>query len=141
MTVTQSTAPSARTVRIVHAALLAGVVLFALVAHFVLRPTMAQSGQLRSGMSGVLLGLSIVACGFALLLLRAMPRRSANESTEEFWRTAAPRALQMWAPLEGASLLAVYVYAHTGTTAAIAIVVLAVLLFLLLNPSYLEGQR
>jgi len=120
--------------------MITGIVLFALVAHFVLLPSSAKKGPFTPEVSRILLGLALGACGLALLLLRRVPRRSADESADTFWRTAAPLAMRVWAPLEGASLAAVVDYSHGGGPASIAVGLLAVALFLVLNPSYLERR-
>ena len=120
--------------------MITGVVLFALVAHFVLLPNTTESNRFDPVVSrGALVG-ALVLVGVSLLLFRMMPRRSADESAETFWRTAAPRAMIVWAPLEGASLIAVIVYSHGGGLQSVAVGLLAVSLFLLLNPSYFERR-
>ena len=121
--------------------MITGVVLFALVSHFVVLPNATKSGHLFTpGTSRILLAISLASCGLSFLLLKAMPRRSAEQTADEFWGTAAPFAIRVWAPLEGASLAAVVDYSHGGGAASIAVALLAVALFLLLNPSYLESR-
>ena len=43
-----------------------------------------------------------------------------------------------WAPLEAACLGSVVLYANTGTPSAIAVLAIAVVLFITLNPASLE---
>ncbi len=138
MTAPQTPAPPAKTVRLVHAAMVFGVLLFAVVSHFVLRPSMASSGDLPPFMLRALLGVAFGACALSLVLRPRIPRRASDESADLYWTRAARPALITWAPLEGASLVAVFLYARTGALITIAVAALAVLLFVALNPAYLE---
>jgi hypothetical protein len=138
MTTPQATAPPAKTVRLIHAAMIAGVLLFALVGHFLLKPALADSGDLPPIVPRALLGVSLGACALSLLLRRRVPHRSIDESADLFWTTATVPALLTWAPLEGASLLALFAYARTGALLAIPVAAVAILIFVLLNPAYLE---
>ena len=140
MTAPQGAAPTAKTIRLIHAAMVTGLLLFALVGHFVLRPTMANSGDLPPVMLRAFLGVALGACALSLLLRRRIPPRSSDESVDLFWTTAATPALLTWAPLEGASLLAVFLYARTGAPPTIAVAAVAVLLFVALNPAHLERR-
>ena len=140
MTALQTAAPTAKTIRLVHAAMITGVLLFGLVGHFVLRPSMADAADLPAALVRVLLGVSLGACALSLLLRKRIPRRSTDESADLFWRTAATPALVTWALVEGATLLAVFLYARTGAQGAIAVASFAILLFVVLNPAYLERR-
>ena len=140
MTASQGAAPTAKNIRLIHAAMVTGVLLFAVVGHFVLRPAMANSGDLPPIMLGTLLGVALGACALSLVLRRRVPQRSSDESVNLYWATAATPALLTWAAVEGASLLAIFLYARTGAQATIAVAVIAVLLFVALNPAYLERR-
>jgi hypothetical protein len=118
--------------------MVAGLLVFALVGHFVLRPAMANSELLPTPLVRVLLGVSIGACALSLVLRTRVPQRSTDESADLYWMTANVPALLTWAPLEGASVLAVFVYGVTGSLPAIGIAAVAILLFILLNPAHLE---
>lgn len=120
--------------------MVAGVLLFALVAHFILLPNTTESTRFDPTISRGALAMALVLIGVSLLLFRGMPRRSPDDSVETFWRTAASRAMTVWAPLEGASLVAVVVYSRGAGAEAIVVGLLAVALFLLLNPSYFERR-
>ena len=117
-----------------------GVLLFALVGHFVLRPAMANSGDLPPVMLRAFLGVALGACALSLFLRRRIPQRPSDESVDLFWTTAATPALLTWAPLEGASLLAVFLYARTGASPTSAVAAVAMLLFVALNPAHLERR-
>jgi hypothetical protein len=120
--------------------LVSGVLLFAVVGYFILGPTDAKLGGLAPVMASVLLGLSLGACVLALLLRRRVPKRSIDESADLFWRAAGPPAMLVWMPLEAASLLAVFVSARTRSIPAVAVAAVAVMLFIVLNPGYLEKR-
>jgi hypothetical protein len=127
-------------IRLIHAAQIAGVVLFALVSHFVLRPSMAGSPTLPAFVPALLVGLSLAALGSSFLLGKRIPRRSSEESASLYWATAATPALLTWTPLEAAGLLGVFVYALTGSPAVLGIAAVAVICMAILNPGYLERR-
>ena len=89
----------------------------------------------------VLLASALGACALSFLLLKRVPRRSTDASADLFWATAAPPALLAWASLEAATLLAVFVYALSGSRLAVAVAAVAILLFGVLNPAYLERRQ
>ena len=120
--------------------MITGVLLFAIVAHFVLRPNMARAGELPVVVLDGLLGVSIAGCALSLVLRNRVPQRGTEDSTDLFWTTATTPALLTWMPLDAASLLAVFVYARTGWQIAIAVAAVAVVLFVVLNPGYLERR-
>jgi hypothetical protein len=120
--------------------LVSGVLLFAVVGYFILGPTDAKQGDLAPVTASVLLGLSLGACVLSLLLRRRVPKRSIDESADLFWRAAGPPAMLVWMPLEAASLLAVFVSARTRSIPAVAVAAVAVILFIVLNPGYLEKR-
>ena len=130
---------TSKTARLIHGALVAGVLLFAIVGHFALKPSSADSAGLTLN-NRVLLGLSLGACVLSLLLQGRVPKRSSDESADSFWSVAGPYAMRVWAPLEAASLLAVLDYTRTRSIAAVAVAAVALLLFLVLNPGYFEGR-
>jgi hypothetical protein len=140
MTTPQTIAAPARTMRLIHAAMITGVLLFALVAHFVLRPTMTTpNGMSSPTVVRTMLGVALGACAVALLLRRRVPRRSADVSADSYWSSdARPAAMLTWAPLEAASLMSIVLYANTGAPGAIAVGAIAVVLFIVLNPASLE---
>ena len=140
MTTPQAIAAPARTMRLIHAAMITGVVLFALVAHFVMRPTMTTPNDTWSpAMVRTFLGVALGLCAVALLLRRRVPRRSAGTSADAYWSSEArPAAMLMYGPLEAASLGSIVAYMNTGAPAAVAVGAIAVVLFITLNPASLE---
>jgi hypothetical protein len=135
----QTTNPApAKTIRIMHAALTSGVVLFALMAHFVLKPAMAQDASFPPTISSALLVASLCACAVGLVMRRRVPRRSTDQSADLFWTAASAPALITWALFEGASMLAVFDYARTGQAAALVVAAIGVALMLAFHPARLE---
>ena len=128
----------AKTIRIIHAALIAGTVMFALVAHFVMKPNLAQNTQLAPAVVSALLAASLVACTLGFVMRRRVPRRSADDSADLFWVTASQPALVAWALCNGASMLAVLTYALTGQSAGLLVAGIGVALMIALNPARLE---
>jgi FtsH-binding integral membrane protein len=138
MTASQNPTPSAQTARVIHIAMCAGVILFAIVAHFVLLPK--RSGAGLASITPLLLALSLAACVVGIFLSRRVPRPSSGESADSFWMRAGPPALIAWAFLEGVCLLDIVLYSQTGSGAAISIAAVSVLVFILLNPAHFEGR-
>jgi len=85
-----------------------------------------------------LLAAALVACAVALLLRRRVPSRPRDVSADVYWTTAASPALIAWAPLEAASIAALYLYGHTGSALALAVAGVAWLLLVALNPRSLD---
>lgn len=135
-----SALPATRTVRLIHFALVTGVILFALVSHFLLRRSLADAPLLSPDLLRILLGLAVVALAASLVLRRRVPRRRSDVSADLFWTTAMTPALIMWWAIEMASLLSVFLYARTGSQAAIGVAAVAVVLFVIQNPRHLERR-
>jgi len=131
-------AASARSIRTIHSSLISGVVMFGIVVQFVLKRSWIRSAWMSPLIVNVLLALAVAAGATALVFRRAVPRRSTNESSDQFWAKAATPALRMWALVELMSLLAVILYLQGGSPATIAIAFVGVLLFVALNPGSLE---
>ena len=114
-------------------------ILFAIVAHFVMVPKASASGNLASN-TPIFLALSLAACAVGIFLSTRVPRPTSGESPDSFWQRAGPPALRAWAFLEGACLLDVVFYSLTGSRAAISLAGIVVLIFILLNPAYFERR-
>jgi hypothetical protein len=140
MTASTSTLPPAQTARLIHASLCLGVLLFAGVTHFVTRPSMADQAALPPSAVRALLAAALGACAVALLLRRRVPLRPRDVSADLYWTTAASPALVAWAPLEGASIAAMYLYGRTGSALALAVASVAWLLLVALNPWSLDRR-
>ncbi|HEY2852830.1 MAG TPA: hypothetical protein VGJ18_08300 [Gemmatimonadaceae bacterium] len=138
MTAPRAAAPTAKTIRLVHAAMITGVVLFALVAHFVMRPSMTGATDISPDIQRLLPGVALGAALVSLLLRSRVPRRSATESPDSFWLKASSPALVMWAIAEGAGLLSVFLYGVVGAQSGIGIAAIAVVIMIMLRPGRLE---
>lgn len=139
LTEPQKPIQTARTARVLHGALCAGVILFAIVAHFFLVANALPSGNLAE-MAPKLLAVSLVACVVAIFLSTRVPRPAGGESADSFWQRAGPPALRAWSFLEGASLLGIVLYSQTASRAAISIAGVALVIFVLMNPGYFERR-
>lgn len=137
---TEQTAPRAHTIRLIHLAMIGGVLLFAIVGHFVLRPALASSAELSPVILRSVLGITLGACVVSFLLRQRIPKRSTHESADLFWTTAAGPALITWGSVEAASLLAVFLYAWTGRAEALAVAAIAVVVLVAHNPAALEKR-
>jgi hypothetical protein len=126
--------------RVIHAALAGGVLVFAIVAHFVLPPPVSDAPGLPAVVLYAVLGVALGACVLSFVLRGRVPRRSPEESADLFWTRASQPALILWSVLEGAGLMCVVFYWLTRSPAAIAVMVLAVLLLIVLNPAQLEKR-
>ena len=137
MTTSSQTANPALTTRLIHGSLILGVVFFALVVYFVVRPTRADA-TLPAVARSVLLSVSLTAAAMSLALRRRVPTRSREESADLFWTTAAAPALIAWASAESAGLLGVVLYMLDGTPLGLGVTAIAVAFLLVLAPARLE---
>jgi hypothetical protein len=132
-------APTPQSVRIIHGAMAAGVIMFAFVAHFIMLPKANITGNLNS-LVPVMLLIALGLCGVSGLLMQRVPRPSEGETAGAFWLRAAQPALVTWTPLEMAALGSVVVHSQTGSTAALVVAGVAILIFVLLRPAYFEQR-
>lgn len=116
-----------------------GLILFVIVSHFLLA-TNANGAWGLAPLAPLLLALSIAACVAGILVSYRVPRVANGESMQEYWLTAFPKAMIPWALLEGAALLAIVVYWRTGSRAAIAVGVVVIVIFALINPRHFEQR-
>ena len=139
MTVPVQPAQMSRTARIVHGAMIAGVVLFGIVAHFIMLPNNPPTGGL-DNLVPLFIGLTLAGTALSVVFSQLVPRPSDDESDDDFWRRANPRPMIAWALAEGSSLLAIVVYSLTGSMATISVAIIAIVVLGLLNPGYFEGR-
>jgi hypothetical protein len=140
MTAPTSAQSPAQAARLIHASLCLGVLLFAGVSHFVTRPSMADQPALSPTAAHALLAAALGACIAAFILRRRIPLRPRDVSADLYWTTAASPALIAWAPLEAASIAAVYLYGRTGSAPALVVASVAWLLLVALNPWSLDRR-
>ena len=101
---------------------------------------MANQAALSPTATRALLAAALGACVVALLLRRRVPLRPRDVPADLYWTTAASPALIAWAPLEAASIAAVYLYGRTGSALALAVAGVAWLLLVALNPWWLDRR-
>lgn len=124
--------------RMIHLSMPAGIVLFALVVHFVIRPARADLARPSTTVIWALLALSLAASGLSVVLRRRVPRRNTNESADLFWSTASTAALITWALLEAGGLLGVVAYMLSGMQVAVLAAGIALAGFVVFSPTSLE---
>jgi hypothetical protein len=128
----------ALTVRLIHGAYVAGIVLFAVVTHFLIRPQRVGESVTPS-LVLTLLGVALAAVALSVFVLRGrVPKKNSDESADLYWTRASAPALITWAPLEGASLLAIVAYMLSGSTASLGVGAVALLLLAALHPGHFE---
>ena len=140
MTTSQTAPPSAKSIRLIHASLITGTVLFAIVAHFLMRPRLEELGILPPEVVRLLLGAAVALCALSLFFRGRVPRKSTDESADHFWIRATPPAMITWALLNGAGLVSVLAYGKSGDSTAIAVAAVAVLFLAAINPGYFERR-
>ncbi len=136
-----NTPGAAQTVRIIHAAMVAGVVLAGGTFVFMVRTrghAPEEAATLGIVMPVVAVGLLLVA---ASVLRRRVPERSARQSADGYWAVVETRgaALVLWAVTEGAALVSLVGYFLSGALAAAAVGAAALATLVLYRPSRLEG--
>lgn len=131
--------PTPQSVRVVHAAMAAGIILFGVVAHFVMVPKANPSGGLAPLVPG-LLAVALGLCAVSFLLLKRVPRLGSGESVDAFWLRAAQPAVVAGAPLEGAALLCIVLYSQTASKTAISVALVPLVFLVLLKPGYFERR-
>ena len=136
------TLPASRATRIMHLALVVGVILAAAVLVY------------RSGTAGPpvvvspLIGYITAAFGFVNLLVASafllprIPRRSAADAPDDFWSRTEIRtaAIIVWALIEGSSLIALVGYFLTGGVAPAIVAGLGIVVLVFASPARIEGD-
>ncbi len=92
----------AKTARLVHLALIGGVVLFAAVAWVVPTAATTPDAVLRT----VLPAAALIGLSGALLFRRRLPASSPDETDDSWWVRAMPVAMVSWVMVEAVCLLA-----------------------------------
>jgi hypothetical protein len=132
----------AQVVRIIHAALVAGVLFtgaaFVFVVHA--RESMPESGEMHGILLAVIgLALALVS---APVLRRRIPERTAQQSPDGYWGIVENRsaAMILWAVIEGAALASLVGYFLTGSLVPVITAVIALAALILFRPSRLEAS-
>ena len=134
------TIPSVGTMRLIHGAQIAGLLLFVTVLYFVIRPQMADQ-TLPPIALNAMLGVSVTATIVSLSLLRSrVPLKSTDETADLYWTRATGSALIVWVVLEGAALLAFVAYMFGGVMASLAAAAVALFGLVVTRPGYFEQR-
>ena len=134
---------AARGARILHAALVIGLILVGATFFFLLR---VQGQPLVGGgplIGYVTAGLALLNLAVVLGLLRPrIPQRRMDQSPDDYWGTNEARgaAIIIWAMIEGAGLLSWVGYVLTGGIVPAAVAALSIVALIMLRPSQLEGD-
>jgi len=134
----------ARGIRILHAALVIGVILVGATFLFLVR----LQGHPLGGGGGPLIGyvtagLAVMNLTVVLGVLRPrMPQRRMEQSPDDYWKANEARgaSIIIWAMTEGAGLLAWVGYLLTGGIVPAAVGALSIGGLIMLRPSRLEGD-
>ena len=132
-----------RVVRILHTALLGGLILSAAMLYLVRRvlqpPSVADPRVLTLVLAVVPVALLVLAVG---ALRPKVPDRRLEQDSEAYWSEAGSRgsAIVLWAAIEGAGLVGAVGYFLTGGTARAVAFALALAALVLFRPARLEGD-
>ena len=141
---TGTTPQAAQTARVIHGALLGG--LLAIAAVFLFLVFGMHVGPLMpEGKTTAMIGYLLAACallsmvaGFALLKPH-VPTRSSGQDAAAFWSAALGPAISVWAVVEGSGIMAAVGALLTGLLAPAIVVVIALGCLVMVRPSQLDG--
>src|SRR2546422_380016 len=132
-----------RVVRILHIALIVGLVLSGATLYLVRRVLQRPSVEDAPVLTLVLAAVAIVLLVLAVGALRPrVPERRPRQDPNAYWSEAGTRgaAIVLWAAIEGAGLVAAVGYFLTGGTAPAVGFALALATLILFPPGRLEGD-
>lgn len=131
------------TARIIHAALVLGVVLFWVVAWFVGSTTSMPVSAIpdRRMLYVGLAVLSAVLFGAAMYTASHLTPANANVSQDEWWRVNLGGAVRIWALVEAPAILGTVAYFMTHDFRALLAPFTGLLLFVNYRPSRLAESR
>lgn len=125
--------PPATTARILHLALMSSVVL----ATFVMSVIPIPGSSLAPLFLYAVFGVAAVLFAGALVISTRLPR-TASQSTDDWWTQNLPRAIVIWAMLEGPSLLGAIAFLLSRDYTALVVPATGLVLFFVLGPARLE---
>jgi len=135
-------AGATRAVRIVHAALVAGLSMVGATFLVLLRALRMNFG-FGAGLGRLFAVMSLVVLAVALFFLRSrIPQRRSDQSPDEYWSAHESRdaAVILWAIVQGAGMVGWVGYLLTGSVAPGLIAVVSILSLILIRPSRIEGH-
>lgn len=123
----------AKTARVLHLALMGSVVLTTLVLALV----PIQAAGIPPLFLYAVFGVAAVLFAGALVISTRLPRQP-GQTLDDWWTQNLPRAIMMWAMLEGPSLLGAVAFLLSRDFTALIIPATGLVLFMLLGPARLE---
>ena len=126
--------------RLIHAALVVGVVLFCLVAWFVEAATPSEALPNRRVLYISLAVVSAALFGGAAFTANRLTPIGRGSSAEDWWRANLGRAVFIWALVEAPAMLGTIAYLLTHDFRALLAPFIGLLLFANYRPSRLTGS-
>ena len=132
-----------RVVRILHTALLGGLILSGATLYLARRlsqpPPVGEARVLTLVLAVVSVGVLVIAVG---MLRPRVPERRSEQNPEAYWTDASSRAaaIVFWAAIEGAGLVGAVGYFLTAAAAPMVAYALALAALVLFRPARLEGD-
>ena len=132
-----------RVVRILHTALLGGLILSGATLYLARRlsqpPPVGEARVLTLVLAVVSVGVLVIAVG---MLRPRVPERRSEQNPEAYWTDASSRAaaIVFWAAIEGAGLVGAVGYFLTAAAAPMVAYALALAALVLFRPGRLEGD-
>jgi hypothetical protein len=127
------TASPARTARLIHFALMGSVTM----ASLVLALLPAQTAPVSPLFLYAVFGVAAVLFAGALVISTRLPHEG-NPAPDPWWSQNLPRAIMVWALLEGPSLLGAVAFMLTRNAATLIVPAIGLVLLVILGPSRLE---
>ena len=131
-----------RAVRIIHLALVIGLVLVAGI-FYILRQRPGLSFGFGQPIGLIMAGIALVNLVIALgFLAPRVPERPADQAADDYWTRNEIRgaAIILWAMVEASAVLSWLGYLMTGAWVPAAVGLLAIAALTLLRPARLEGS-
>jgi F0F1-type ATP synthase membrane subunit c/vacuolar-type H+-ATPase subunit K len=133
-------ASPAFTARIIHGALVMGVLLFWAAVWYLGTQTASPASALPSGpLYLALIMMTAVSFAGAALVARSIAAPATGTTQDEWWQRNLGRAIVVWALVEAPSLFGLVVYLTTGNQPALVVTLAGLLLFAVYRPSRLPG--
>ena len=131
-----------RVVRILHTALLGGLILSGATLYLARRlsqpPPVGEARVLTLVLAVVSVGVLVIAVG---MLRPRVPERRSEQNPEAYWTDASrAAAIVLWAAIEGAGLVGAVGYFLTAAAAPMVAYALALAALVLFRPGRLEGD-
>ncbi|PYO63465.1 MAG: hypothetical protein DMD28_02025 [Gemmatimonadetes bacterium] len=131
-----------RVVRILHTALLGGLILSGATLYLARRlsqpPPVGEARVLTLVLAVVSVGVLVIAVG---MLRPRVPERRSEQNPEAYWTDASrAAAIVLWAAIEGAGLVGAVGYFLTAAAAPTVAYALALAALVLFRPGRLEGD-